>query len=100
MDKYITALQDLKTQFDSRFSDFRKNEINLNLFAHPFNVSVEDAPKEVQIELIELQCNSTLKDKFNLGLIEFYSKYIPISDFPQIRDHALKMTSLFGTSYL
>lgn len=100
MDKYITALQDLKTQFASRFSDFRKNEINLNLFAHPFNVSVEDAPEEVQMELIELQCNSTLKDKFNLGLIEFYSKYIPISDFPKIRDHALKMTSLFGTSYL
>lgn len=53
MDKYITALQDLKTQFDSRFSDFRKNEINMNLFARPFNVSVEDAPEEVQMELIE-----------------------------------------------
>lgn len=25
MHKYITALQDLKTQFDSRFTDFRKN---------------------------------------------------------------------------
>lgn len=100
MDKYISALEDLKTQFDSRFTDFRKNEVCLNLFARPFSVTVEDVPEEVQMELIELQCNSTLKDKFNLGLLEFYSKYILISDFPKIRDHALKMTSLFGTTYL
>ncbi|XP_045501701.1 general transcription factor II-I repeat domain-containing protein 2-like [Colias croceus] len=32
MDKYITALLDLKTQFESRFTDFRKHEKSLNLF--------------------------------------------------------------------
>lgn len=100
MDKYISALEDMKTQFDSRFIDFRKNEQCLNLFARPFSVSVEDAPEEIQMELIELQCNSILKEKFDLGLLEFYSKYVSITDFPKLRNHALKMTSLFGTTYL
>ncbi len=39
--------------------------MSLNLFARPFSVSVEDIPEEVQMEWIELQRNSTLKDKFN-----------------------------------
>lgn len=51
------------------FSDFRKNEINLNLFAHPFNVSVEDAPEEVQIELIELQCNAKRQIQFRVDRV-------------------------------
>ncbi len=74
--------------------------MNLNLFTRPFNVSDEDVSEEFQMELIELQCNTTLKDKFNLDLLEFYSKYIRISNLPEVRDHAPKMTSLFGTTYL
>ncbi|XP_047989846.1 general transcription factor II-I repeat domain-containing protein 2-like [Leguminivora glycinivorella] len=65
MNKYTTALQDLKTQFQSRFHDFRRDEKYLNLFARPFTVSVEEVPEEFQMELIEIQCNSALKDKFN-----------------------------------
>lgn len=100
MDQYITTLYGLKTQFNSCFTDFFKNEMSLNLFTRTFSVSIEDVPEEIQLELIELQCNSTLKHKFNVGLLEFYSKYIPISDFPKIRNHVLKMTSLFGTTYI
>ena len=72
----------------------------MDLFARPFSVSVEKVLDEIQMELIELQCNTTLKDKFNVGLLEFYSKYISTTEFPKIRQHALRMTSLFGTTYL
>ncbi|XP_059048227.1 general transcription factor II-I repeat domain-containing protein 2B-like [Achroia grisella] len=99
MDKYISALQDLKTQFHSRFPDFRRDEKYLNLFARPFSVSVEEVPEEFQMELIELQCNSTLKNKIDVDLLDFYSKYVSIRDFPKIRDHALKTISLFGSTY-
>lgn len=99
MDKYISALQDLKTQFHLRFLDFRRDEKYLNLFARPFSVSVEEVPEEFQMELIELQCNSTLKNKFDVDLLDFYSKYVSITDFPKIRDHALKTISLFGSTY-
>lgn len=99
MDKYISALEDLKTQFHLRFLDFRRDEKHLNLFARPFSVSVEEVPDEFQMELIELQCNSTLKNKFGVDLLDFYSKYVSITDFPKIRDHALKTVSLFGSTY-
>lgn len=100
MNKYVTALDELKEGFSSRFSDFRKNEQLIDLFARPFSFNVNDAPGNMQMELTDLQCNSELKEKYKLGLLEFYSKYIDKDNFPNIRMHALKMMSLFGSTYL
>lgn len=100
MDKYISIITNLQEEFTSRFQDFRENENLINLFAIPFSVSVKDVPGNLQIELINLQCNSELKEKYNLGLFNFYSKYIDKNKFPSIRLHAQKMMSLFGSTYV
>lgn len=100
MNKYVTALEELKDEFNSRFLDFRKNEKFIDLFSRPFSVKVSDMPGNIQMELTDLQCNSELKEKFSFGLTEFYSKYIDKDDFPNIRLNALKMMSLFGSTYV
>lgn len=100
MNKYVTALNNLKDEFNAWYSDFRKNEKLLQLFARPFSFSVSDAPGNMQMELTDLQCNSELKENYDLGLLELYSKYVDKDDFPNLRNHALKMMSLFGSTYL
>lgn len=51
------------------------------------------------MEIIEMQANDYLKDKFKEGLIEFYN-FLPKTDFPKIKDFACRYISLFGTTYL
>ena len=84
----------------SRFIDFRENEILINLFVKPFTVFPEDAPQSMQMEPIDMQCNSKLQEKFNLGLFDFYSKYINEDLFPNIWQHTLRLMSLFRITYM
>ena len=64
-EKYSEALSSLRFDFRNRFQDFRSNENQLKLFSTPFSINVEGAPSNMQMELIELQCNGVLKEKFN-----------------------------------
>jgi hypothetical protein len=53
------------------------------------------------MELNDIQCSSVLEEKYkNVGLLDFYSKYIEKEKFPAIRSHALFMMSLFGSTYV
>ncbi|KAL1268623.1 hypothetical protein QQF64_033986 [Cirrhinus molitorella] len=54
----------------------------------------------MQLELIELQCNDSLRSRHQLlPLSEFY-KSLETSRFPLIKHHAQRMTSLFGSTYI
>ena len=45
------------------------------MFSSPFDVNVEQAPEEFQMELIELQGNDDLKrDMKDYSLLEFYKR--------------------------
>uniref|UniRef100_A0A8D8SJW9 General transcription factor II-I repeat domain-containing protein 2B n=4 Tax=Cacopsylla melanoneura TaxID=428564 RepID=A0A8D8SJW9_9HEMI len=100
-ERYVLTITDLETHFDSRFSDFKNNEFDMKVFYSPFNVCAEDVNETIQMELIDFQSNPSLKEKFtNTGLIEFYSKYLKQSEFPNIYKNALRMASLFGSTYI
>ncbi|CAI6373752.1 unnamed protein product [Macrosiphum euphorbiae] len=99
-EKYAEAISDLKHQFKLRFSDFKANEIYFNLFSIPFSLPVEDVPENMQIEIIDLQNNKVLKEKYNyVELSIFYSKYINTETYRNLRNNALRMMSLFGSTY-
>ena len=51
--KYGARVQKLRGEFANRFSDFRQNQIKLKLFAHPFDLAVEDSPEDCLMELIK-----------------------------------------------
>ena len=82
------AFISMNEEFDHRFQNFRSQESSLHMFSSPFDVNVEQAPKEFQMELIELQGNDDLKrDMKENSLLEFY-KRLPEESFPKIKDLA------------
>ncbi|XP_053192732.1 general transcription factor II-I repeat domain-containing protein 2A-like, partial [Scomber japonicus] len=64
-------------------------------FCHP-----EAAPQMLQLELIDLQSDSVLKEKFNsLKLNDFYAS-LDEAKFRNLRRTAQKMLALFGSTYM
>ena len=48
-----------------------------------------------------MQCDSNLKEKFGqVKLLDFYKSYVSKVKYPGIYNHALLMSSLFGSTYI
>ncbi|KAI5104474.1 protein transcription factor II-I repeat domain-containing protein 2B-like protein [Silurus meridionalis] len=56
--KYVDVILKLQEEFDHRFADFKTHRATFQIFADPFSFDVQDASPVLQIELIDLQCNS------------------------------------------
>ena len=70
------------------------------LVSSPFTCSVDSAPTDVELELIDLQSDSLLKEHFkSASLLEFYSA-LKEENFPNMRRRAQKMLVLFGSTYI
>ncbi|XP_075420946.1 general transcription factor II-I repeat domain-containing protein 2B-like isoform X2 [Tenrec ecaudatus] len=96
---YIPKIAELRSEFEARLADFRLCESELTLFSSPFSVRVDSVPEELQMELIDLQCNTALKAKYDkVGVPEFY-KYL-WSSYPKYRHHCAKILSMFGSTYI
>ena len=70
------------------------------LFEDLFDSVIEDLPIKLQMEIIDVQSNDTLKDEFKEGnLIEFY-KCLPSEQYSHLKNFAREFISAFGTTYL
>jgi hypothetical protein len=65
INKYLSSLESLETEFNERFNDFKNYKFNFALFTNPFAIEISDDPNYIQMELIELQCDSLLKSKYS-----------------------------------
>ncbi|XP_043437632.1 general transcription factor II-I repeat domain-containing protein 2-like isoform X1 [Prionailurus bengalensis] len=96
---YIPKIVELKMEFQKRFFDFKHYENELILFSSPFSINIDSVNEELQMEVIELQCNTVLKTKYDdIGIPEFY-KYLSKS-YPKYRKHCAKILSMFGSTYV
>ncbi|XP_065658787.1 general transcription factor II-I repeat domain-containing protein 2-like [Hydra vulgaris] len=79
---YPKNINNIKQDFEVRFQDFKKCEPKFALFTSPFNFNIEDLQVELevlQMELIELQCDSVFKQQLtDVGVPKFYS-FLPPS---------------------
>ncbi|KAJ4941574.1 hypothetical protein JOQ06_011453 [Pogonophryne albipinna] len=99
-DKNHNLMEKLQEEFHHRFSDFSDHEKSFNLFQDPFTCAPEEEPAEMQFELIDLQESSEARAAYrDKNLIEFYKGLSP-STYPALRQHAIRMASLFGSTYI
>ena len=99
--KYAKVITELRNDFDHRFADFKKSAMHFNVFSCPFSVKIEEVPENLQMECIDLQCLSDLREKFkDFPLLEFYEKYVSKEKYQRIHRLAVFVTSLFGSTYL
>ncbi|XP_058846468.1 general transcription factor II-I repeat domain-containing protein 2A-like [Acipenser ruthenus] len=99
-DRYSNILSDLHGEFSRRFSDFEKIEKTLELVSCPLSFDYEKAPEELQLELIELQCDSTVKEKYHSQTLDKFYASLNETKFPNIRNVAQKILVLFASTYV
>ncbi|UYV69004.1 GTF2IRD2 [Cordylochernes scorpioides] len=96
--KYAEKVLSLRNEFETRFSDFKSLEGKFTLFSSIFSINIESVPNHMQMEVIDIQCDSDLKGKFiEVGVSEFY-KYLP-ARFENTRKLAYEIMSMFGSTY-
>lgn len=77
-----------------------KIDKSLQLVSCPFTHEPEMAPQELQLELIDLQCDTVFKEKFNsVKQGEFYAS-LSAAKFPNIQKMAQRMLVLFVSTYV
>ncbi|XP_047569102.1 general transcription factor II-I repeat domain-containing protein 2 isoform X3 [Lutra lutra] len=96
---YIPKIVELKTEFQKRLSDFKVHESELTLFSSPFSVRVESVHEALQMEVIDLQCNTVLKTKYDKVGVPEFCKYL-WGSYPRYRVHCAKILSMFGSTYI
>ena len=100
-ENYVQVVQDVKRSFQEKFSDFESLDPLFNLFAVPYSVSPNDAPEKFKIELIYLQNDRVLKEKYrNAGSAARFYENFPRERFPEIFKLAVKITCMFGSTYV
>ena len=98
-ESYKTKLAHLLNEFEQRFTIFTELDKEFKIFTSPFTVEPLDVPIDLQLEIIDLQCNSSLKEKFfSNDLKKFYQYLSP--NYPKLTSFAAKILSMFGTTYL
>ena len=91
-EKYCQKIKVIANAFYEKLADFQALETDFAIFSKPFSVCSKEVPLKYQMKLIELKCNSVLKDKFaNVDIITFY-QYIG-SAYPRFKNLALKVMS-------
>jgi hypothetical protein len=55
--KYAEKIINLRIEFEERFFDFKFLEIQFYLFTSIFSMNIDTVPKNMQLEIIEIQCD-------------------------------------------
>lgn len=102
-DYVLGIMSKLRQEFENRFEDFDRAAEDIQMFQNPFKCDIDKVPAEMQLEVIELTTNDSLKTDFQEcykegNLLTFYSS-LPEKDFKNIKNHARAMFSLFGSTY-
>ena len=97
---YADILSKLLESFSRRFQQFTALEPQFILFATPFTVDAKHVPEEVQMELLDLQCDTVLKEKYtDVGIPDFY-QFLPRDRFPNLFCAASRILAMFGSTYV
>ncbi|KAJ4451793.1 hypothetical protein ANN_03265 [Periplaneta americana] len=91
----------LMNGFEDRFQDLSHLKMDFDLFATLFSMNIDDTPKDVPKELINLKCCIELADSYRnrRSLLDFYSRFRKLR-FPRLHRHEASLISMFGSAYV
>ncbi|XP_031811545.1 general transcription factor II-I repeat domain-containing protein 2-like [Sarcophilus harrisii] len=95
----VDSLENLQKEFQFRFKELHLHEQDIQLFRNPFSVDIENVDTIYQMELAELQNCDSLKDAFKSSSLHNFYASLPSETYPHLRNHALKMATIFGSTY-
>ena len=96
--RFVEDIEALSHESENRFKDFDRLKPNLFLYNNPMDVDVETQQLEFQLELCELQCDPFFLSRKN-GTQKRFWKLVSKDKFPKLKDFALKMYSMSGSTY-
>jgi 17beta-estradiol 17-dehydrogenase/3beta-hydroxysteroid 3-dehydrogenase/mitotic-spindle organizing protein 1 len=70
------------------------------IFVVCFILRHENAPGSLQMEFINLKCDTDLNQKFSETNLQDSYSYLPIGMFPVLRSFGLRITVMFGSTYM
>ena len=75
--EYADQLQKFLNEFSTRFKNCASHKNFLEILSAPFQTDVDEAPVDIQMELIDLQARTDLKTKYmEMNLGDFYCKHL------------------------
>ena len=92
-------LDNVSNEFDDRFAEFDSIKEQIELFINPVEIKIESQAAAFQLELCDLQSDPFLRSKKSEKYEAFW-KLVNIEQSPKLRDFALKMLSMFNSSYI
>ncbi|XP_034397245.1 general transcription factor II-I repeat domain-containing protein 2A-like [Cyclopterus lumpus] len=105
-DRYATLVANLHESFVTRFCDLQLKRPQITFLVNPFNAETDclKAPlvtdeAAAELEMIDLCEEDQLKAVLREGTVEFW-KSVPIEKYPNIKRAALKILSMFGSTYV
>ncbi|KAF7667667.1 hypothetical protein LDENG_00052240 [Lucifuga dentata] len=100
MRRCATDIASLAVEFKERFQDFAAIEKDMLLFSSPFSVDPDDTLHQLQLELIELQCDNERHSQHQqLSLVNFY-RQLDKGRFPEMQTFAKQMLSLLSSTFV
>ena len=82
--KYAKLISELREEFENRFNDFNENAASFEIFLCPFSIKPDDVPENLQMELVDFQRESSLKDKFKSSSLLDFSKNMSLEKNIQV----------------
>lgn len=80
----------LHAEFFSRFQDFNSIQSEMSAVSLPFSADIYNLPTNIQLELIELQANRNLEERFNNEPIESFYNSLDDNRFRNVKNLAKK----------
>lgn len=98
--EYFHIVNNLKDEYSRRFGDIRKIENSLSIVRDPFSTEINNAPSDLQLDLIDLQCNPSLRELHGKEDICMFYNSLDSTKFKNLRNFAKKMLIIFGSTYI
>ena len=97
--QFVNNITSLSEEFQNRFEDFDKLKSALALYNNPMQVSVATQSSEFQLKLMGLQSDQFVLSKKQEKAENFW-KFVSQERFPILMNAALKLFSMFGSTYI